>query len=109
MHGQKNIKLSKIYYVTNCYDTALQNDIREDDTIHVRMSDPRRKSRNKSERKKFGYTRFCAPVAVPLISSLVWMLRRVGGDLSTDVSGQHVGTIFKGQGVQGVGLVGLLK
>ena len=42
MHGQKNIKLSKIYYVTNCYDTALQNDIREDDTIHVRMSDPRR-------------------------------------------------------------------
>jgi hypothetical protein len=66
-----------------------------------------------------GYTRFWAPLAVPLIfwaplavpliSSAVWMLRRVDGDSSTDVSGQHVGTIFKGQGFQEGGLVGLLK
>jgi hypothetical protein len=71
-------------------------------------SDPRRKSRKKVK-EKIGYTRFCASVAVPLISSLVWMLRRVGGDFSTDVSGQHVGTIFKGQRVQEGGLVGHLK
>ena len=59
--------------------------------------------------EKMGYPRCWASHAVSLISSLVWMLRRVGEELCTDVPRQHVSTIFKCQEVQEGGLVGHLK